>query len=89
MLEEVKGYLGADGSEYDSILTPLISAAQIFIINGTRPDVDVTNELYKLALKLLVNHWYENREPIGKADKLAFSLESIFLQLKYCHESSV
>jgi hypothetical protein len=44
---------------------------------------DYTKELYKLAIKLLVGHWYSNRDIVGKADKLAFSLDSMILQLKY------
>ena len=41
-------------------------------------------ELYNLAIKILVSHWYENREVLGKADRLAHSLDSIITQLKYC-----
>ena len=44
------------------------------------------NDLYKLAIKMLVLHWYENREVIGNANKLSFSLDNIITQLKYCYE---
>ena len=44
------------------------------------------NDLYKLAIKMLVLHWYENREVIGEAKKLAFSLDNIITQLQYCYE---
>jgi uncharacterized phage protein (predicted DNA packaging) len=86
MLEEVKTYLRIDGSEDDIFLTSLISSAKEYIKNGTGIQADETNDMHKLAINLLVANWYENREPVGKADKLAFSLESIFLQLKYCYE---
>ena len=46
---------------------------------------DYQNELYNLAIKLLVIHWYENREIVGSANKLAFSLENIITQLQYCY----
>jgi uncharacterized phage protein (predicted DNA packaging) len=85
MLEEVKTYLRIDGSEEDYFLTSLIMAAQEYIKNATGLTVDETNELHKLAVNLLVTHWYENRETIGSAGKMAFSLESIFLQMQYCY----
>lgn len=85
MLEEVKQYLRIDGSEDDSFLTSLLSAAKEYITNATGIVVDESNDLHKLAVNLLVTNWYENREPIGKAEKLAFSLESIFIQMRYCY----
>jgi hypothetical protein len=36
----------------------------------------------KLAQLMLISHWYENREPEGKADKLAYGLSGIILQLQ-------
>jgi hypothetical protein len=82
VFEEFKEYLRFDGSEAD--LTPLINSAKLYIKNATGKEFDEKNELHRLAGKLLVNHWYENREPTGKADKLGFSLDGILLQIKYC-----
>ncbi|MDE3838656.1 DNA-packaging protein [Bacillus methanolicus] len=87
MLEEVKQYLRIDGSEEDSFLTSLILAAKEYIKNTTGIRVDETNDLHKLAVNLMVAHSYENRLPIGQGDTLAFSLESILLQMRYCYES--
>ncbi|PHF88964.1 DNA-packaging protein, partial [Bacillus toyonensis] len=42
------------------------------------------SELAKLATRILIAHWHENREAVGKAEQLAFSLQSIFVQLQYC-----
>jgi uncharacterized phage protein (predicted DNA packaging) len=85
IIDDVKTYLRIDGSEEDTFLTSLISSAKEYIKNGTGYPVNEANELHKLAVNLLVTNWYENREPIGKADKLAFSLDSIFMQLRYCY----
>ncbi|WP_096199510.1 head-tail connector protein [Bacillus sp. FJAT-45350] len=82
--EEIKQFLRIDGEEDNNLVTSLIVAAEVYIKNATRPDVDTTLELYKTAVKLLVSNWYENREPIGKATTLAFSLESILIQLSHC-----
>lgn len=83
MLEEVKDYLRIDGADEDSFIMSLILAAKQYIKGGTGCTVDETNDLHKLAVNLLVTHWYENREVVGKANALAFSLQSIFLQMTY------
>ena len=88
MLQEVKNFLRIDGVEEDTFLSSLISAAKIYIKNATGVVVDELNDLHKLAVNLLVANSYENRLPIGKDEKLAFSLESVILQIKYCFVKS-
>ncbi|WP_096636422.1 head-tail connector protein [Clostridium cochlearium] len=86
-VEEAKRQLRIDSNEEDLDIEDLIKTAEEYLINAgcilNKSDGTVKN-IAKLAVKLLVTHWYENREPIGKADKLAFSLDTIILQLKYC-----
>lgn len=84
MLDEVKEYLRVDGTDEDIGIQGLINAAEAYLTNAGVIK-DETNELYKLAVKMLVVNWYENRQAIGKADKLAFGLDSIISQLKYCY----
>lgn len=87
MLNEIKLYLRIDGEEEDALLSSLIIAANEYIKNATRPDVDETSELYKTAVKLLISHWYENRGAvlIGSISKsLEFGLQSILIQLSHC-----
>ncbi|MGD6897113.1 head-tail connector protein [Bacillus infantis] len=85
MLTEVKQYLRIEEewTEEDSLLSSLIVAAKMFIKNATGITADESDDLHKLVINLLVVHWFENREPIGKANKLAFSLDSILFQLQY------
>ncbi|MGU3371615.1 head-tail connector protein [Bacillus mycoides] len=83
-LEEAKEYLRVDGDEEDSLISSFITAAEIYIKNATSKNVDLKSELAKLAARILISHWYENREAVGKAEKLAFSLQSILVQLQYC-----
>lgn len=88
-LEEAKEYLKIEHDEEDTLVQSLIIAAENYIKNATGIEFDDTNELAKLAIKLLVVNWYENREiNTDKANKLAFSLDVILTQLKYCYESS-
>ncbi|MGG0257942.1 head-tail connector protein [Bacillus mycoides] len=83
-LEEAKEYLRVDGNDEDTLISSLIIAAEIYIKNATSKNVDLKSELAKLAARILISHWYENREAVGKAEQLAFSLQSILVQLQYC-----
>lgn len=85
---EIKGYLRLDEdyTDEDDELTSLAMAAENYLINAGCI-LSSENELAKLAIKILVVHWYENREPIGKADRLAFGLDNIIIQLKYCYSA--
>lgn len=86
-LDDAKSYLkiDLDNTEEDIGIESLIMAAEEYLKNVGAVLV-AGNELAKLAVKILVVHWYENREPVGKADKLAFSLETIIPQLKFCYD---
>lgn len=81
MLDEVKSYARAE-EEKDSDILSLQLAAEEYLTNAG-VNKDYSKALYQLAIKLLVTHWNENRTLIGKADKLAFSLDSIITQLKF------
>ena len=81
-IDEIKNYLRIDNNLDDDLLINLVIAAHAYLINAGVMKAE--GPLYDLAVKLLVAHWYENREVVGKADKLAFSLEAIITQLKYC-----
>lgn len=83
-LEEAKKYLRVDGDEEDDLIASFITAAEQYIKNATSKNVDLKSELAKLAARILIAHWYENREAVGKAEQLAFSLQSILVQLQYC-----
>lgn len=83
-VEEAKKYLRVDGDEEENLITSFVIAAEIYIQNATRQDVKLDSVLAKLAARILISHWYENREAVGKAEQLAFSLQSILVQLQYC-----
>lgn len=83
MLEEVLIHLKIDDCSESEYIIGLTDAAISFLKNAGV--LEQESELYKLAIKILVTHWYENREVTGKADKLAYSLDSIITQLKYCN----
>jgi uncharacterized phage protein (predicted DNA packaging) len=82
-LQEVKDYLRVDEPDEDGHIQNLITAAEQFMEGAGVPITARTLALYGIAVKMLVSHWYENREIVGKADELAFSLTHIITQLKY------
>lgn len=85
-LREIKDFLRIDFDEDDDYILSLKSAAESYLKNAGIV-VSYSNSLYILAIKLLVSHWYENREVIGNDKKMAYSLCNIITQLKYCHEN--
>ena len=82
VLDDIKAYIRVDDD--DAQVQSLIDAADGYLVNAGAVK-DEMNPLYLLAIKMLVSHWYDNREPIGNAQKLAFGLSDIITQLKYCY----
>lgn len=78
--------IGINDDLIDSLIDSLILASDLYIKNNSLPNYK-SDAISDLAQCMLVSHWYENREAIGKADKLAFSLDSLLTQIKYCSET--
>ena len=87
MLEEIKNYMRIDEDYDNSLINSLIESANIYMVNAGVKNFE--NDLYKLAIKMLVLHWYENRDIvlIGSISKnLEFTMKNIITQLQYCYE---
>jgi uncharacterized phage protein (predicted DNA packaging) len=83
-MAELKEYLRVDSDDEDVLITGLQKAAEEYLTNAG-VNIDYTKELYKLAVKVLVNHWYDNRmintdKPVGN---LSYSLSAMINQLKH------
>ena len=85
MIQEIKSYMRVDEAHDDVLINSLIKSAEIYLENAG-VEVKYEVELYKVAIQMLVLHWYENREIVGKADRLTFALDNILTQLIYCYE---
>ena len=86
ILYTIKEYLRIDEDFEDALIETLIKSAETYLSNsGVNISYEV--ELYSLAIKMIVLHWYENREVIGSSDKVPFGLDNIIFQLKYCYEA--
>jgi len=88
-LAEAKKYLklDVDYTDEDDDIQPLIDAAEGYLKNAGCT-LNTGDKVAKLAIKMLVVHWYENREPIGSGNKLAYGLQSLITQLKYCYDTT-
>jgi hypothetical protein len=83
-LEEAKRYLRMEieYTEEDQDVEDFAMAAEIYLRKAGCV-LSASDESSKLAIKMLINHWHENREPIGSGDRLAFGLTELILQLQY------
>lgn len=89
LLIEIKDFIKEDSNDtnVDTLIKTLKSAAEEFIkSSGVNNDaVDYNNKLYKLAVMMLVGHWYDNRGivVVGTITKeIEISFNSIVIQLR-------
>lgn len=83
LLEHVKQYLRIDGDQDNTMLGLLINSAKEYLANAGVEAQEST--LYKLAITMLVTHWYENREQRidGRTSRtIELGLQTIILQLR-------
>lgn len=89
-IEELPLYIKVDEEDDKPIITMQMKAAKAYLKNAgikaeqLKEDQD-DYELYKMAICMLVGHWYENRSTVvvGSISKeLEHSLTSIIIQLR-------
>lgn len=84
-LDEIKLYLRLDTDDEDELLSSLQLSAEEYLLNAGI-EKDYEKQLYKLAVKLLISNWYENRNPVSTGSiskKIEYSLQHIVAQLSY------
>ena len=60
LLKEIKNYIRVDFDEDDENIKMFIASAETFLkSHGVKKDYE--NELYKIAIFMLVSIWYDNR----------------------------
>lgn len=83
-LEEAKSWLRIDYDDDDTDIEMLIDSAKEYIKNATNPNINTESKLFNLAMRMLIQHWYDNRSAvlIGSISKsLELSLNSILIQI--------
>ncbi|GGH24454.1 uncharacterized phage protein (possible DNA packaging) [Cribrihabitans marinus] len=87
-LDEAKVHLRVDGSDEDSYIEGLVAVASEYVqgmvtpaaADGAEPVVPAVNETQRHAARLLVGHWYENREAVAQGTivpKVPFAVEML------------
>lgn len=89
-LDEMKKYLRLEliDNEEDELIESLILSAEEYLKNAT--GFRFTNNvpaLAKLIIKMLVTHWYDNRDIVADVymHKIEYSVNVLINQLKYSH----
>lgn len=80
-------FMGLDEEDYDSLVFEiLINGAKGYLKNAGVPKANQNKALYKLAVALLVSHWWDNGQVVTDVNNqpLKYSLSYIISQLKYC-----
>ena len=87
-LEEIKQFLKVEGEEEDDIIQGLQLAAEEYLENAGIQK-NYRKKLYKLAIGMLITHWYENRciEVSARANKICYGIDTIIMQLRYSKEN--
>ena len=91
-LEAVKDYMRfeylAEGltaeevTRQESQIRGLMAAAAEYLKNGGIPEPEGESELYDLALKGLVLHWYDHRDDVGSESSIPNGIRPVITQLK-------
>ncbi len=94
LLNDVKLYCRIDSDDEDDLLNEMIAAAknQIFgqcgktsYVNGEVEPIRLEDtELFKLAVKMLVAHWYDNRGAVsvGEMKNIPYAVDSIIAEFR-------
>lgn len=77
-LENVKLFLRVDGTDNDDIINDLIEYAMAYVQRTTGQTVDLVDPLNRMAIKLLVRHWFD-----GNDEDVPYGINSILTQIKY------
>lgn len=86
-LDEAKAHLRVDHPDDDTYIAGLVAVAQEYIegmvtpaaAEGEEPVVPPVNETQRQAARLLVGHWYENREAVSEKapGKVPFAVDML------------
>ena len=83
-LEEAKTFCRIDNDAEDEQIKAFIAAADSFIETACGSNYNKDGAKAKLAQRILINNWYENRDVRGNSKRtLPYTLDSILTQIRY------
>ena len=85
-VSDVKLYMRIDYDDDDNLITSLVSSAKSIIQDKTGKTYDEADELWNLAIKQLVSHWYDNRGTQNSTNlyDIDYSTDEIIKHIALC-----
>lgn len=85
-LDDVKLYLRVDSNDEDALLQDLMEGAVSFLERMTGKVCMPDDAVWKMAIKYLCAHWYENRDDTvaGRDAKVDYTIDCLISHIALC-----
>ena len=87
-LDDVKLYLRVDLNDDDPLVQDLMDGARDYLERMTGKVCDPTDGVWKMAIKYLCSHWYENRDDtvVGRDAKVDHTIDALISHIALCED---
>lgn len=87
-LNDVKLYLRVDSDEEDLLIQDLLDGAVGYMQRMTGKVYDPNDGVWKMAVKYLCSHWYENRDDMaaGRDAKVDHTIDALINHISLCKD---
>lgn len=87
-LDDVKLYLRVDGADEDTLIQDLMDGAVGYMQRMTGKAYDPADGVWKMAIKYLCSHWYENRDDAaaGRDAKVSHTIDALISHISLCDD---
>ncbi len=87
-LDDVKLYLRVDGVDEDTLIQDLMDGAVSYMQRMTGKVYDPADGVWKMAVKYLCSHWYENRDDTvaGRDAKVGHTIDALIYHISLCDD---
>lgn len=86
--DDLKMYLRIDYADEDTLIQDLLDGAIDFIQRATGKTYMPEDGVWKMAVKYLVSHWYENRDDTvnGRDAKVDYTIDTLIQHIALCSD---
>jgi len=87
-IDDVKLYIRVDSSDEDSLIQDLMDGAVSFLQRMTGKVYVPEDAVWKMAIKYLCAHWYENRDDtvVGRDAAVDYTIDSLIKHIALCSD---
>lgn len=85
-LDDVKLYIRVDSNDEDALIQDLMEGAIGYLQRMTGKAYDPSDGVWKMAVKYLCAHWYENRDDtvVGRDAKVDHTIDALINHISLC-----